>query len=116
MPDGFEPFYDGENGVRWYSRDDGDSVSYLGEQDVAPLLEQNAVARDTGRGWTKDKSMAPVASIPAMLQLKCITEEGWDPLSADPGCRKKLWERLNGEWAHLRTSEWKLGVLRGIGA
>lgn len=113
---GFQPFLILPGGIKYYTRDTEDGVDYLAVQDISAHLDHTADARSSGRGWTADKSIAPIASIPAIVQQKCMTEEGWDPLSPDPGCRKKLWQRLNGEWAHLRTSEWKLGVLRGIGA
>lgn len=114
---GFVPFYQGDGSVKWLSRDDGDSVSYLAVEDVAPVLESNQAMANTNNGWSGDKTFRRAASIPASIRLKWLTEEGWDCLSTDPGCVKKLYQKLDSsDYAHLRTAEWRLGILKGQGA
>lgn len=99
-------------GVDWYWRDDDDGpgAAAIAVQEVTPILEQNQAAATHNDGYSKDRTMARVASIPLAVIYKWMTEEGWDPFSPDPDCQKKLAQKLDDpEWRYLRSSELIIG-------
>ena len=115
-PNGFKfDDYDPLTGIKTYRRfnynaanPDASTVDYFKEQDVEGILNANKNERYNAKGKVceKDRLGFKVAEIPIIVQMKWLTEEGWDCLSSDPGCRKKLKEKLNSsEWRHLRCAE-----------
>lgn len=111
------PLFTSMSGVRYFWKDEGDHKVITALQDTDPILEHNKAAARHNAGWNADKSMRRVGSIPASVRLKWLLEEGWDCLSPDPGCKKKLFEKLDSsDWAHLRSADWRVGILRGEGA
>lgn len=73
------------------------------EQDVEPILERNKASQNHNDGYTPSRDMARIATIPAVVGLKWLVEEGW--WYQDPECADKLRQKLNDpEWHHLRTS------------
>lgn len=113
-----QPFYVSSAGVRHYWRDLGDGTKLIQSfQDCDDILDHNRAQAAQNDGWNGDKTFRRAFSIPAIVRLKWLVEEGWDCLSSDPGCQRKLFEKLDSsDYAHLRTAEWRLGVLRGTGA
>jgi hypothetical protein len=113
-PPGFEPFlFDPLTGIHTFRRYNHNgsgeaTVDYVRIQDVEPILEANKAERYNakGRACEKDRIGFKVASIPIMVQYKWLIEEGWDCMSPDPDCQKKLRQKLNDpEWRHLRCAE-----------
>lgn len=107
----FEPLLTSRAGVRhaWKEEADG-TVVFASSQDVAPVLERNKAAQTHNDGYSKSREMARVASIPLVIIMKWMTEEGWDPFSADPDCQRKLAQKLDSaEYRYLRTSELIIG-------
>ena len=108
----FTPFYRTGAGTRLYWRDDeGGGATVASVQDVAPILELNKQMATHNDGWSRDRDrlFRRVASIPVAVQLKWLTEEGWDCLSADPGCQARLRRKLNSsEYLYLRTAHFQL--------
>jgi hypothetical protein len=92
---------------RYYADDDG-NITVEAEQDLEPLLERNkALANENGKRIASDYSN-PIASIPPVIVVKWLTEEGWNVFDAqrDPEVQKKLNRKLNDpDWRFLRTSE-----------
>jgi len=115
MSTGFKPFdYDPFTGITTLRRfnynggGDKSTVDYLKTQDVEPILEANKRERYNAKGKACERGRLgfKVATIPINLQYKWLTEEGWDCLSPDPGCQKKLRQKLNDpEYMHLRCAE-----------
>lgn len=109
--------YASSAGVKHYWEDAGDKKIVHSFQDTTPILEHNKAQALHNDGWSGERVMRRAASIPAIVRLKWLVEEGWDCLSQDPGCQRKLYQKLDSaDYAHLRTAEWRLGVLRGSGA
>lgn len=109
--------YASSAGVKHYWEDQGDKKVIHSFQNTDDIIEHNKAQATHNAGWNGDKTMRRAASIPAIVRLRWLLEEGWDCLSPDPGCQRKLFEKLDSsDYAHLRTAEWRLGVLRGIGA
>jgi hypothetical protein len=77
-------------------------------QDLEPLVEQNKRAQlERGKRITSDYAN-PIGTIPHVIALKWLREEGWWWMDADqdPAVDKKLKEKLNSsEWRWLRNSE-----------
>lgn len=99
-------------GIDWYWQDDDDGpgATAYAVQDVAPILERNQAMATHNDGYTPSRDMARIASIPLSIVYKWMTEEGWDPFSQDPGCQRKLAEKLDSsEFRYLRTSEIVVG-------
>lgn len=94
--------------TRQYFCDDDGNISVNASQDLEPLLERNkSVANDRGKRVTSDYAN-PVATIPPIILLKWMNEEGWNAYDADkdPDVDRKLKQKLNDpEWRYLRTSE-----------
>jgi len=108
----YVPLFTSEQGVTWLWRDDpdGPGATAVAVQDVGGLLEQNKAMSTHNDGYTPSREMRRVASIPAVIQMKWMIEEGWDCMSNDPGCQKKLAEKLDSnEYMYLRTAPGRLG-------
>lgn len=111
MNGGFDHLLTTEAGVRhsWAEDSDG-TLLFKATQDVAPILERNKAMAAHNNGYTPSKDMRRVASIPVSIQYKWLTEEGWDCLSPDADCQRKLCQKLDSsEYMYLRTAEFRLG-------
>jgi len=113
-PAGFKLFdHDAPSGITTFRRynhnsNSKDTVDYVTKQDVTEILEDNKAAQWDARGKVTERGRygLKVASIPITVRYKWLTEEGWDCLSSDPGCKKKLRQKLNDpEWRYLRRAE-----------
>lgn len=104
-------------GIRHYMIEDEDGTRF---QAVAPtdhIVERNKAMATHNDGYTADRSMRRVASIPYIIGLRWLNEEGWWFMDAghDPDVAKKLAAKLNDpEWRHLRTAEGRIGVTDGM--
>lgn len=104
-------------GVRHYMIEDGDETRFAAEAPTAPVLENNKALLTHNDGYTQDRSMRRAASIPFVVGLKWLNEEGWWFMDCghDPDVAKKLAAKLNDpEWRHLRTAEGRIGVTNGV--
>lgn len=101
---------EGPGGVAHYSRPDGaGGLEILSAQNVADVIERNKAMATTNDGYTPDRTMRRVATIPAVIEQKWI-EEGWYPHD-----KAELARRLNSsDYAHLRTAPGRLGVTNGV--
>lgn len=94
-------------GINTYMTVDGNETTINKKQNIEGHLAVNrALAAANGRKIRSDYCN-PVASIPAILQVKWLIEEGWDCTHThDPDVEKKLRAKLNSnEYRYLRTSE-----------
>jgi len=108
----YVPLYTSKSGARWLWQDDdvGLGASILSVQEVTPILEQNQAMAGHNDGYTPSRDMARIASIPLTIIYKWLAEEGWDALSPDPDCQRKLAQKLDSnEYRYLRTSELIMG-------
>lgn len=101
---GFDPFFRSSAGVRHYWRNNDDGTFTLNsEQDVDDILDHNKAQATHNDGYSPDRTLRRVASIPLALVMKWKQEEGWDAF--DPGCADKLRAKLNSnEFLYLRTA------------
>ena len=108
----YVPLFTSGCGVTWLWQDDeqGLGATALAVQEVTPILERNQAMAGHNSGYTPSRDMARIASIPLTVIYKWLTEEGWDALSPDPDCQRKLAQKLDDpEWRYLRTSELIVG-------
>ena len=108
-------FYTNDFGIRkdWIDNADG-SVTIRRTQDAEAILEQNKAMANHNDGYTPSRDMRRVASIPMVLILKWLEEEGWDAF--DPACAHKLAQKLNSnEYMHLRTAPGRVAALQDGG-
>ncbi len=113
MPEAYNflPLHVSHTGIRHYYADTAEGGAIIrSEADVLPILEANKAQATHNDGYTKDRSWRRVATIPLIIIEKWKNEEGWDALSSDPDCQKKLAAKLDSsEYAYLRTAPGCIG-------
>lgn len=94
--------------VREFWADDDGNITVNAKQAIDPIFDNNRVnANERGKRITSEVSN-PVASIPHIVALKWLNEEGWwfGDADRDPDVDRKLKAKLNSsEYRYLRTSE-----------
>jgi hypothetical protein len=71
--------------------------------DAEAILERNKAMATHNDGYSPSRELRRVASIPLIVMLKWLNEEGWWAL--DPANEGKLKTKLNSiEYLHLRTA------------
>lgn len=100
---------DTEDGVSstFHYDPDGDRSTVETVQDVEPILENNKRLQTLNDGYTADRSMRRIASIPLVVVQQWMQEDGvnWLALPKDEKAiylRRKL---NDPQWRYLRTSE-----------
>lgn len=92
-------------------RSDGE-IKFVATAPTDPVIERNKAMATHNDGYTQDRTLRRVASIPLIIWLKWLNEEGWDAFK--PENAKKLCDRLNDpEWQYLRTAPGRLGYSNG---
>lgn len=83
-------------------------------QENDPTLDRNRAMATHNDGYTPDRTMRRVASIPLTLVLKWKLEEGWDAFN--PHHAHKLAQKLNDpQYLYLRTADGQLGLTQDGG-
>jgi len=103
-------------GIDHWMIQDGKDTRFAASMDATPILERNKAALTHNDGYSQSRDLRRVASIPYIVGLKWLNEEGWWFLDADkdPGVAAKLAAKLNSnEWESLRTAEGRVGVSGG---
>lgn len=106
MGRGEQPWFVSSAGVKYTTETDqltGDLI-VRGYQDVYEMLELNKAMFTENNGYTPDKSIRRVASIPTLLRNKIMAEEGWDPWQ--PSKYPERYKRLMNDisYRNLRTA------------
>ena len=104
------PWFTGSTGISYETKTDeltGDMI-IRACQDVYQILELNQAMFVENSGYTPDKSMRRVASIPTLLRNKIMAEEGWDPWQ--PGKYPERYKRLMNDidYSKLRTAKGRI--------
>jgi hypothetical protein len=88
----------------WVDDDvDGDEYKIVSSYDCEPILEHNKAQYTHNDGYSPDRTLRRAASIPLILWLKWLNEEGWDAFN--PHHEDKLKRKLNSsEYLFLRTA------------
>ena len=88
---------------------DGEHIIQRTSQDVAPLLDQNAVLRNDASvtAFGKKRGMLKVGSIPLELVQKWKAEEGFDIMSPSVPTSEVLKRLRMAEFEKLRTTDVK---------
>jgi len=97
--------------------DDDGNTRYEAVAETDPVIEMNKAMRNHNDGYNADRDMRRVASIPHIVGLKWLNEEGWwwMDYTHDPDVAKKLAQKLNDvEWQHLRTADGVVAVNNGV--
>ena len=99
-------------GIDHWILQEGNESRFLATQDTTDILDRNRAMATHNDGYNADRTMRRVASVPYIVGLKWLNEEGWwfmDPEHAD-----KLARKLNDpDWRHLRTADGQLGISNG---
>lgn len=85
---------------------DRTTIEYV--QDAAPILERNkALHNHDDRGWSPSRDMRRAASIPDIIVLKWLKEDGINVFDRDhwPAVKRKL---NDPEYRYLRTAPGRL--------
>lgn len=92
------------NGIKTTMEIDGDKTNISKSQDVEALLDFNKAKSNELRKDIHSDAYNHVASIPAILQVKWLQEEGLNIYN--PTHAERLKRKLNSnEYRYLRTSE-----------
>lgn len=104
-------------GVDHWLVQDGNDTRFAASQDTAPILERNKAMATHNDGYSESRDLRRVASIPYVIGLKWLNEEGWWFMDAarDEGVARKLAAKLNSsEYRYLRTADGRVGVSNGV--
>ena len=94
----------------WVNNSDG-SYTIVSQQDVQPILDENAREYTANDGYTPSREMRRVGSIPMSLLHLWKTVEGWDPLRRENA--QRLRRKLDDiDYLKLRTAPGRLGQIR----
>jgi hypothetical protein len=89
-----------------------EGVQFASVAATDPVIERNKAMATHNDGYTADRTIRRVASIPLIIWLKWLNEEGWDAFRPENG--KKLCDKLNdADWAYLRTAPGRLEYSNG---
>jgi hypothetical protein len=106
------PLFTSSAGIehRMVKTDEGIAFASVAETD--PVIERNKAMATHNDGYNGDRTLRRVASIPLIIWLKWLNEEGWDAFK--PENAKKLCDKLNSsDYAHLRTAPGRLEYSNG---
>lgn len=106
------PEFAGDVAHWWEDNHDGTATIHS-TQDLAPLLDRNKAQQSAGDGYSPSRELRRVASIPAGVRLKIMTEQGWDPWRPDLYPEKMVRLLNDPEWRHLRTAPGQIGLSNG---
>ena len=88
-------------------RNDNGTISIASSQDTTALIDRAKAMATHNDGWSPSRELRRVATIPAVLRLKWLNEEGWDAF--DAACADKLKAKLNDpDFLYLRTAPGRL--------
>lgn len=93
------------------------STRFEAVSETDAVVERNKAMRNHNDGYSDSRELRRVASIPYIIGLKWLNEEGWWFMDAghDPDVAVKLAQKLNcNEWQHLRTADGRVGVSNGV--
>jgi hypothetical protein len=106
------PLFTSSAGIehRMVKTDEG--IAFASTAETDPIIDRNKAMATHNDGFNGDRTLRRVASIPLIIWLKWLNEEGWDafkPENADKLCRK-----LNcSDYAYLRTAPGRLEYSNG---
>lgn len=100
-------------GIDHHMLEDENGTRFAASAHTNPVIERNKAMFTHNDGYTPSRDMRRVASIPYIVGLKWLNEEGW--WFMDPDASDKLAAKLNDpEWGHLRTAPGRVAVSNGI--
>lgn len=100
--------------VAHYSEPDGEGGLLIHSvQDVEPILDRNKAMRTTNDGYTADRSMRRVATIPLIVRNIILNEQGWDPWKPHLYPEKMAALLNDPDWSSLRTADGRIGATNG---
>lgn len=103
-----------EGDVTHYSAPDGEGgLLVRSVQNVEPIIEHNKALKTANDGYTPDRSMRRVATIPLNVRNLILANEGWDPWKPHLYPEKMAALLNNPDWAFLRTADGRIGVSNG---
>ncbi len=104
MPPLGRPLFTSADGTRhfWANNHDG-TYTVTAVQDCEAILDRNKAMATHNDGYSPSRELRRVASIPNVVALMWLREEGWWYL--DPNAKDRLRRKLNDpDWRWLRTA------------
>jgi hypothetical protein len=100
-------------GIDHWMVTEGKDTRFASTQATDPIIDRNKAMANHNDGYSQSREMRRVASVPYIVALQWLNEEGWwmfDPEHAD-----KLAKKLNDpDWRHLRTADGRVGTSNGV--
>lgn len=103
-------------GIDHWMLQEGNQTRFASTQDVAPMLERNKQMANHNDGYSPSREFRRAASIPYIVGLQWLNEEGWwfMDMDKDPDVARKVAQKLNSsEYQNLRTAPGRLGYSNG---
>jgi len=82
-------------------------------QNAEPIIERNKALRTHDDGYNGDRTLRRVATIPAIVRIKIMQEQGWDPWKPHLHPEKMARFLNDPDYAYLRTADGRIGVVGG---
>jgi len=106
------PLYTSSAGIEHIMVRTDEETQFVATGVTDPVIERNKAMATHNDGYTQDRSMRRVASIPPIIFLKWLSEDGVNIYK--PENAKWLCDRLNDpDWAYLRTAPGRLEYSNG---
>lgn len=100
--------------VAHYSKPDGEGgLIVRSVQDIERTIDRNKALQTQGDGYTADRTSRRVATIPAIVRIKIMIEQGWDPWKPHLFPEKMAAFLNDPDWAHLRTAPGRIACVNG---
>lgn len=106
------PLFTSSAGIEHRMVEVGDSLQFAARGETDPVIERNKAMATHNDGYTQDRTIRRVATIPTIIWLKWLNEDGRDVYK--PENAKWLCDKLNDpEWRDLRTAPGRLEYSNG---
>lgn len=106
------PLFTSSAGIEHRMVKTADGVAFAARGETDPVIERNKAMATHNDGYTQDRTMRRVATIPPIIWLKWLNEDGRDVYK--PENAKWLCDRLNdADYAYLRTAPGRLEYSNG---
>lgn len=83
-------------------------------QDTDAIIDRNKAMATHNDGYSPSRELRRVATIPALVRMKWLQEEGWDAWRPDRYAVELMRKLNDPEWQYLRTAPGVLGVSNGV--
>lgn len=91
-------------GVDWSMKVEDGEYKFMASSDITAALDYNKNCYNWNDGYTESRDLQRLATIPAVIGVKWLQEEGW--WYQNPEHKDRFLKKLNDpDWRYLRTAE-----------